>query len=231
MAQKGFVRQVNTSGSALILTVVLTTLMAIVGAMFLFSSRIEKLSTSYLMDKKELNIAVDELVGLLSNRISNDVPGVAGAEYYDYAGTYDTWLASNAPYFDGTGYYWPQISDVNGYFATHIASDPDFKTRNVDTKPMGIPYNPSVISPHREIELNDDGSLKPQSADADGDGIADSKWFAYRTTGKGQMIYAAMRVIDNGGMINLNTAYEFDPNGFIEELDGSLLIAFDADRP
>ena len=50
-------------------------------------------------------------------------------------------------------------------------------------------------------------------ADADGDGVADSRWViipGIKGPG-GEDIYAAIRVIDNGGMINVNTAYRF-PN-------------------
>ena len=49
-------------------------------------------------------------------------------------------------------------------------------------------------------------------ADADGDGVADSRWVRlFRIDHNGpwaHAIYAAVRIIDNGGMININTAHE-----------------------
>jgi hypothetical protein len=50
-------------------------------------------------------------------------------------------------------------------------------------------------------------------ADADGDGVADSMWVKVDgiTSSKGRPIYAAIRIIDNGGTLNVNTAYKFDP--------------------
>ncbi len=53
-----------------------------------------------------------------------------------------------------------------------------------------------------------------QIADADGDGVADSRWVVIPdvNSSKGKPIYAAIRIIDNGGMMNVNTAYKFNPN-------------------
>ncbi len=45
-------------------------------------------------------------------------------------------------------------------------------------------------------------------ADADGDGVADSRWVRLKQiNSEGDYLYAAVRIIDNGGMINLNTAF------------------------
>lgn len=51
------------------------------------------------------------------------------------------------------------------------------------------------------------------NADADGDGVTDARWFAVPgvMSSKGQPLYAAVRIIDNGGMLNVNTGYKFDP--------------------
>ncbi len=64
------------------------------------------------------------------------------------------------------------------------------------------------------------------NADADGDGVGDSKWIqlADITSGKGRPIYAAIRIVDNGAILNVNTAYKFDlsdPNASIFDIDGS----------
>jgi len=60
-------------------------------------------------------------------------------------------------------------------------------------------------------------------ADADGDGVADSRWVKVpNITGpQGQNIYTAVRIIDNGSMINVNTAY-CDPT-LLGPWDGSSL--------
>jgi len=46
-------------------------------------------------------------------------------------------------------------------------------------------------------------------ADADGDGVSDSRWtkVANITGPQGQNVYTAVRIIDNNGMLNLNTAF------------------------
>ncbi|MFC1782248.1 hypothetical protein ACFL02_01515 [Planctomycetota bacterium] len=77
-------------------------------------------------------------------------------------------------------------------------------------------------------------------ADADGDGVADSRWVQlYRIDQDGPWdyaIYAAVRIIDNGGMININTALR-DPAIAAPPLlpvsntrDGSLLTHINMDR-
>ncbi len=54
-------------------------------------------------------------------------------------------------------------------------------------------------------------------------GTRGAKWIQLGDlrSGKGEPIYAAIRVIDNGGMLNVNTAYEFDSTGSSDEIDGS----------
>ena len=65
--------------------------------------------------------------------------------------------------------------------------------------------------------LLDDGKFydewRGQLADVDGDGIADSKWVELGdvSSSKGERIYAAVRVVDLGAMLNVNTAFRFDP--------------------
>jgi hypothetical protein len=61
-------------------------------------------------------------------------------------------------------------------------------------------------------------------ADADGDGVADSRWVKVpNITGpQGQNVYTAVRIIDNGSMINVNTAYR-DPTLVGGDWDGSRL--------
>src|SRR4030042_1251170 len=95
-------------GSALILTVVLTSLLAIVGVLFLMITRVDRMATSAASQDKELDLAVDALIAKVSEQLIWDVPGtqLAGGrypEYHDYPGPDDRWLASSEPYQVGGG--------------------------------------------------------------------------------------------------------------------------------
>jgi len=182
------------SGSALVVTIVLTVLLSAIGVMFVLTSRIDEIGTSAVTDNRHLQSAVATAIELISERLVEDVPGVAGAEYYDYPGPADRWLASLEPIERPAGsqnYYWPRISDVDVNEITaawwlRAEIEPD--------------YDPNIAE------------LAP--ADADGDGVSDSRWIKLPniTTDKGKPIYAAIRIVDHGAMINVNTAYIFDPN-------------------
>jgi len=254
-------------GSALILVVVLTALLAVIGTIFLLSSRIESMSTSGIAENKALESAIDAIIGKISDTLTNDVPGVrvdlSGnllEEYYDYPGPMDTWLASIEPYrnvsYDPNNpkdskYIWHQITDLTGLLQEQDKPEMRFATQHVKVQPQ----KSNVIIEYPEILLNEDGSwlrngnmadtinnkddgineneYRGQLADADGDGIADSKWIKLTdvSTGKGKDIYAAIRIIDNGGMINVNTAYGFDPDSTIKNhVDGSTLSNIDLDE-
>jgi hypothetical protein len=178
-------------GSALILTVVLTTLLATIGVLFVLLSRIDKMAASAASENREINSAVETVVAKIKQELVSDVPGVAG-EYYDYPGLEDKWLASLEPcQVAANNYRWPQISDVYNKLGPNLwlqaAIVPDYQ----DAKIMG----------------------EGQIADADGDGVADSRWVVIPdvNSSKGRPIYAAIRIIDNGGTLNVNTAYKFDP--------------------
>ena len=188
-------------GSALILAVVLTSLLAIVGVLFLMAARVDRMATSAVSQSLELDLAVDTVVAKISGQLIWDVPGtnVPGwglAEYHDYPGPEDRWLAPIEP---NDSRMWQQISDVTGYLRFRV-----WPTQNIPI---------AKILDHDLIALAADGSLLDQLADADGDGVADSKWIVIDgiTSSKGEPVYAAIRVIGNGGMINVNAAFIFDP--------------------
>ena len=206
-------------GSALIMTVVLTVLLAIVAVMFVAVARMDMAATSNIADNKMLDSAAKSIIAIINNQLVLDTPGVAtpSQEYYDYPDANNAWLASLEPYESGGNYYWRQISDVTNYLHQH-----SYSTINVDTDPPGS----TVIKDYPEIKLKLDGTIQDNDtwADADGDGIADSKWFelADLRTSKGNPIYAAVRVIDNSAMVNINTAHSFDANSNNEtRIDGS----------
>ncbi len=182
----------SESGSALILTVVLTSLLAIVGVLFVMSSRLEKMSSTATGRSKQLDMAVDAILDELTEQLVTDVPGVAGQEYYDAPDANDPWLSSAEPVFDGNAYYWRQVTSLQGHNTW-------FEIRFVDDREMILDVDPNT------------GALSlDQKADADGDGLADTNWFKLDGFGSsnGMSIYAAVRVVDHGRMFNVNTAYQ-----------------------
>jgi DNA uptake protein ComE-like DNA-binding protein len=202
---KKFRRSAFSVGSALILAVVLTSLLAIVGILFVMMSRIDRIATSAILENKELDFAVETVIATISQELASDVPG-SGAEYQDYPGPEDKWLASLEPYESDGDYYWRQISDVTGYL---VGYNSDIQAE--------------VVS---EYEAITDFNNLVANADAEGDGVGDSKWIklAGITSGKGKPIYAAVRIVDNGAMLNVNTAYKFDPsdpNATVFDIGGS----------
>jgi len=201
-----------STGSALILTVVLTSMLAIVGLLFVMMARVDKVATSAISENKELNLAVETVIAGISQQLVSDVPGVvAGQEYYDYPGVDDAWLASLEPKLNDGGtpadpaddiYYWRHISDVNNQLGP------------------GAWALPAVIVPDYQDPCD---IFTGRLADADADGIADSRWVIMpdMTSSKGESIYAAVRVVDNGAMLNVNTGYKFDPCDILKRIDGS----------
>lgn len=194
------------SGSALILTVVLTSLLAIMGVLFVMAARLDKMGATATSESRELDFAVDTVVAQISEVLAADVPGVSDdQEYYDYPDANNLWLADLEPSQDADGsYYWRQISNLTGIPAT--------STRNVTV---------TVISERDTIaDVNSPGS----DADADGDGISDARWYVIPAvmSSKGKPMYAAVRIIDNGAMLNMNTGYWFDSDWALPSLvDGS----------
>lgn len=223
MMNRSFKKGGFSGGSALILAVVLTSLLAVVGVMFVMVARVDKIATAAISENRELNFAVETVITRIARELVLDVPGEPNQEYYDYPDSANNrWLASIEPYLvlhptdpNLDKYYWRQISDVMGFLAWK-----SFATQNINVDPPGPR---KVIREYPEITLDINGELDDQLADADGDGIADSKWIEldHITSSKGKPIYAAIRVIDSGGMLNVNTAYKFDPNEIRERIDGS----------
>ncbi|HPC93466.1 MAG TPA: helix-hairpin-helix domain-containing protein [Sedimentisphaerales bacterium] len=180
-------------GSALILTVVLTSLLAIVGVLFIMTARIERMATSATTENQQLNLAVETLVARIGEMLTADTPGVSDdAEYWDFPDVNDPWLADLEPYRSGPNYYWRQISRI----ADMNAAD----ARDVRIR---------VLGDRDVIDVNMSGT----NADADGDGVGDARWFEVPDimSSRGKPVYAAVRIVDNSAMLNVNTGYWFDP--------------------
>lgn len=201
-ADKEISRGMLPSGSALILTVVLTSLLAIIGVLFVMVSRVDRMATSSISENKDLNLAVDTIIAKISQELVLDVPGIAGQEYYDCPDVNNSWLASFEPYKDLTDYKWLQISNVYnkpGQYQQVLAQVvPDYQDAVVMAE--GLP------------------------ADADGDGVSDSQWAIIPeiSSAKGKPIYTAIRIVDNGAMLNANTAYKFDPTPNFDVLENDI---------
>ncbi|UCF16314.1 MAG: helix-hairpin-helix domain-containing protein, partial [Phycisphaerales bacterium] len=104
----------------------------------------------------------------------------------------------------GGNYYWRQISRL------YNTSDPN----------LGL--QAAIVPDYQDPTVIGQGAI----ADADGDGVADSTWVILldMSSGKGKPIYAAIRIVDNGAMLNANTAFKFDisdPNAPLREVGGS----------
>jgi len=183
-------------GSALILTVVLTSLLAIVGVLFLMAARIDKMATSATAENLALTFAADTVLARIGETLVEDTPGVSkNQEYYDYPDGNDPWLADLEPYgASGGPYCWRQISNLGGLVAG--------ARRNVRIGAIG--ERDAVADPNSSVT----------NADADGDGAGDARWFQLpgMTSSKGKPIYAAVRVVDSGGMLNVSTGLKWDPN-------------------
>jgi hypothetical protein len=197
-------------GSALIMTIVLTVMLSIVAVMFVAVARMDRAATSNIADNKMLESAAKSIIEIIGKELVLDTPGAAtpSQEYYDYADVNNAWLASLDPCKSGSDYYWRQISDVNNYLRINTVDCND------------VPVGSAGSDVIKDYPVLTPGGL----ADADGDGIADSKWIELGNlcTSKGRRIYAAVRVIDNGGMININTAHLFDVNSpDANKIDGS----------
>lgn len=238
------------AGSALILAVVLSSLLAMVGVLFVMVARMNKMATSAIAENMELNLAVDTVVAKVSQQLVSDVPGtiiqevtdtntvdpnatdpntpdanstVRIEEYYDYPDANNLWLADLEPYQSGSDYYWGQISDITGSLAG--------ANRNIRA---------DIISEYDPVTDVNISFANIANADADGDGVGDSKWVKLDdiSSGQGKSIYAAVRIIDNGAMLNVNTGFKFDstdPNATPFELDGTNQLQINlmalADRP
>jgi hypothetical protein len=219
------------TGSALIMTVVLVVLLSIVAVMFVMVARMDSASTSNIVDSKTLDNAAQSIIEIISKELVFDTPGVAKKagltdpnylDYQDYPDVNDAWLASIEPYGTDKAGVWRQISDVTGYLRTNYGNP---AVENINVKPEGILYTPDVVRDYPEFGIDGSGKIgkvksdgtttsapKGVSADADGDGIADSKWIelADLNSSKGKKVFAAIRIIDNCAMLNVNTAYKFD---------------------
>lgn len=202
-------------GSALILVVVVTVLLAMVGIMFLMVSRVGDMMGAGTEQEYQLDQAVQAVTARIERLLMEDLFGKnltsgivdkkgGSNEPYDAPDTADPWLASLEPVLEDPGdpadptddlFRWPYISNI-------LTSTPNYGGVVWDRR-----LGENAIIP----EYQKASDIHPGNpADADGDGVADSVWMPFpNQTAGGEQIYAAVRIIDNCAMLNLNTAYTF----------------------
>jgi hypothetical protein len=185
-------------GSALLLVVVVTMLLSTIGILFIITARVRSIAASGTTDNRELNAAVQSVVGRVDTVLVQDLFGASlnrgiidgtdpNNEPYDGSNV-DSWLASLEP--DATTFKWPYITNLSGGTV--------MPTWNKVS---------AIVADYQDENTIASGAI----ADADGDGVADSMWIKLPnlTTSKGKPVYAAVRIIDNCAMLNLNTAFGF----------------------
>lgn len=192
-------RQWFRRGNALIMAVSLTVLLAIIGSAFVLMSRMDRQSVVGVQSAALADAAVDATIRIIQQTLVNDIiasdPSVEfskrllnvekGIQPYDGLDANNKWLAAIEPVLGADGNpRWPQVSE--------ILPDPD----NTNTIPSTRNFQASV-------------TLSDNWADADGDGISDSVWRelpGFQSEGKSVLV--AVRIIDNCGMVNVNTAWK-----------------------
>ena len=238
----------KANGAALILVVVVTVLLAVIGVMFLMVSRLSEMETVAVADQRDLNAAVDTVVSRINEVLAEDLFGQNGTivdadgsdEAYDATNSDDTWLASLEPVFnDNTTpdpaddfYEWPRITDLWGSIqanADSLYAQGNWFDSGSGDQVSAQDMQVDIIAPKDTTEVEDgtDPSLTmPYGArsDAAGDGVADSRWVKVpgMTTSRGKDVFAAIRIIDNCAMLNLNAAHCFyqgmyDTESFFEK--------------
>ena len=162
-----------------------------VGVLFVMAARLDRMATSATSDNRQLQLAVETVLAQINEELVEDIPDVGmNQEHYDYPDSSNAWLAALEP--DPTTRRWPQISRLGGAW---IGQTTDVAIDLMGQRDAG-PARVRVGGP----------------ADADGDGVGDAKWFGVSgiSSSKGKPVYAAVRIVDNGGMLNVNAGFKFD---------------------
>jgi hypothetical protein len=204
----------RTGGSALIMVVVLTVLLAAIGILFVMASRVDEMASSSVVRDHDLDCATESVVELISQRLLNDVtdPRYWLVDYpawvrYPQPGSTvsirgDLWLSTIEPTippgrrnmmgmlwsYQDDAFLWRQVSDITGQL-----------------------WQRGVVGWFAGVDVPADANdFVPVPADADGDGIVDSVWTRMPgiSGSRGEPVFVAVRIIDNCGMLNLNTTHQ-----------------------
>jgi hypothetical protein len=186
-------------GSALILVIIVTVLLSVVGIMFVMTMRMREMTTANITDDRDLDTAVEAVTEKIDTVLLQDLFGT-GTSIVKTSNSYnDLWLASLEP--GVATWTWPSITDLSG---------------GAVTPALTWGKTAIIIPDYQAASIIQQGN----PADADGDGVADSMWIQLADytktpsvplifTSKGKPVFAAVRIIDNCAMLNLNTAFGF----------------------
>jgi hypothetical protein len=209
-------------GSAMILAVAAVLLLLLVGLGYLSAAQISRMGATGVARAGNTDSAVEQTVDLVGKNIAAGVVRYTQtADMAEQAGLYPTnpdpyhpWLASTQPtdddgtsstmtsgQTDGDWRRWVQISRLldpattntfYSYVNARTMAAVSVNQNDISARRVGAPY------------WTDDVNV-----DADGDGMADSKWTLLPIAGKDGMVWvAAVRVVDESGRVNVNTATE-----------------------
>jgi hypothetical protein len=235
------------TGSALVLVIVVTVMLAVVGVMFVMMARVDSIATSTISENSELAAAVDTVVEQINTVLVEDLfwGDGTGPEQHLLAGStaaggrpdYSNFDIVNEPWdaplstrpFIGLGDD-PWLASleprrVSDRGTPADPSDDDYRWRHISDI-YGNMIGPFVRNLRAIIAEPSDAAHPLIAADADGDGVEDSRWVRLPiTSSKGRPIFAAVRIIDHCGMLNLNTAHSISANS-----EGQYLSSVDYER-
>ncbi|MBN1845321.1 MAG: hypothetical protein JW810_06525, partial [Sedimentisphaerales bacterium] len=150
-------------------------------------------------------------------------PGNPEIRWYDpdekdeATGAYVQQVRQDGPYgdlFKVSGHHVPirivaEDEPINVFFSGGVPVYHGPVLDGIDPRPSGWPTNPPP----------DPYKIDGMRADADGDGVVDARWVRLGRQGpKGEYLWAAVRIVDNGGKININTAFR-NPEHPVEGAD------------
>jgi hypothetical protein len=208
-------------GSVLILVVVAAVLLSLVGILFLMVSRVGDILGTAARQEHQVDQAVRQVLDKIEMVLLQDLFGTnlnSGLcdgkgwtnEPYDAPGTADSWLAALEPVRAGDNgtpddptddlYEWRYLSTL---WPAPNVWDGVLREGTGQIDPQNNPQRWGAIVP----DYPDLKGAWSAPADADGDGIADSLWVPALEMPSGERIYAAVRIVDNCAMLNLNTAH------------------------
>ncbi|AQQ09441.1 Helix-hairpin-helix motif containing protein [Sedimentisphaera cyanobacteriorum] len=236
----------NSKASAMIIVLVLMAVLAAVGLTMLSVARISNLKLTAEKKDAYTETASGVVVELIADEIAKDCS--ASSEPFDYPGPADPWLASLEPYYSGEDlnngggvvkYQNETGRDVVKWLQISKPSFADFgaeSQNDMNVDPPGTMKNiPDYQEFYKFIDDKDEDDeltaedIKGLPADADGDGVVDARWFEVpdMKTPAGQSYFAAVRIIDNSAMVNVNTAYFND----IEQNSGNEEYKYSGESP
>ncbi len=203
------VRNPRRRGSVLILVSAVLVIAVMIGTAFIASARFDRAATRELNrnnGQQVANVALDAVLRELRRdvlgTVNDDAKFLSSEEHpemgsgfwldepYDYPGKHDLWLAAHAP--SDANDTWTQVSNV-----FPDADGDDFVAGDADLGGDSLtPVDVAGLDPNI---LTDD------RADADGDGITDSRWAPAPVGHIGGLNYVvAIRVVDLSGLPNVN---------------------------